>query len=266
MDDVLPERVSFRTAVAIQFRVVGALVLREMRTRFGHSKLGYVWALGEPFVHIALLATIFSFLGRAPLLGTSMQVFFFTGLVPFMLFNKVSNSLTQTINANRSLLAYPMVRPIDTLIGRTFLESATVLCSSLLVALLFFFLGYPVLPDDGLGVLAAIGAAVLLGAGAGTLNAAITIRFRAWATIWSWIQLPSFIVAGIFFVADQLPETIRDFVWWIPLTHAVVAFRDAYYSSYESNFLSMSFLMLVAFGLLSAGLLVLRASRFKIYE
>jgi tetratricopeptide (TPR) repeat protein len=39
-----------------QRRVIRALIIRETRTRFGDSKLGYGWALLEPIMHIALLS------------------------------------------------------------------------------------------------------------------------------------------------------------------------------------------------------------------
>jgi len=42
-----------------QCRVIHALIIRETRTRFGDSKLGYGWALLEPILHITLLSLVF---------------------------------------------------------------------------------------------------------------------------------------------------------------------------------------------------------------
>ena len=39
-----------------QHRVMRALILRETRTRFADTRLGYGWALLEPILHIALLS------------------------------------------------------------------------------------------------------------------------------------------------------------------------------------------------------------------
>src|SRR5205823_2306288 len=51
-----------------QRRVIGALIIRETRTRFADSKLGYGWALIEPVLHIMLLSATFSILmhGQPP--------------------------------------------------------------------------------------------------------------------------------------------------------------------------------------------------------
>lgn len=67
-----------------QARVVHALIIRETRTRFGDSRLGYGWALIEPILHIALLAAMFSLLMRGrPPIGTHFFLFYFTGLVRY---------------------------------------------------------------------------------------------------------------------------------------------------------------------------------------
>jgi tetratricopeptide (TPR) repeat protein len=47
-----------------QGRVIHALIIRETRTRFGDSKLGYGWALLEPIAHILMLSLVFAVLMR----------------------------------------------------------------------------------------------------------------------------------------------------------------------------------------------------------
>jgi hypothetical protein len=45
-------RANIFEALQTQSRVIHALIIRETRTRFGDSKLGYGWALLEPMLHI----------------------------------------------------------------------------------------------------------------------------------------------------------------------------------------------------------------------
>ena len=67
-----------------QARVIQALIIRETRTRFGDSRLGYGWALLEPVLHIALLSAVFSLLVRgSPPIGTHFFVFYYTGLIRY---------------------------------------------------------------------------------------------------------------------------------------------------------------------------------------
>ena len=51
----------------IQGRVLLALMLREARTRYGRQQAGYVWAMIEPLIHMAMFIAIFTFMAaRCP--------------------------------------------------------------------------------------------------------------------------------------------------------------------------------------------------------
>jgi tetratricopeptide (TPR) repeat protein len=71
-------------ALRTQWRVVHALIVRETRTRFGDSTLGYGWALLEPILHILTLSLFFAVLmhGRPPI-GTQFFIFYYTGLIRY---------------------------------------------------------------------------------------------------------------------------------------------------------------------------------------
>ena len=57
-----------------RLRVIFAMVVREMGTRFGRSAGGYLWALGEPLGGIMMLAIAFSLALRSPPIGTSASI------------------------------------------------------------------------------------------------------------------------------------------------------------------------------------------------
>ena len=44
--------------------VIRAIILRETRVRFGRKRLGYLWALLEPMLHILALSGIFILFNR----------------------------------------------------------------------------------------------------------------------------------------------------------------------------------------------------------
>jgi len=74
----------FTEQLRSQGRIVHALIIRETRTRFGDSRLGYGWALLEPILHIALLSAVFSLLMRgSPPIGANFFVFYYTGLIRY---------------------------------------------------------------------------------------------------------------------------------------------------------------------------------------
>jgi BexC/CtrB/KpsE family polysaccharide export inner-membrane protein len=108
---------TFVERLKTQFRVVHALIIRETRTRFGDSRLGYGWALIEPILHIALLSWVFSLLMHGnPPIGTHFFIFYFTGLIPYYIFIHTSTSMTHAVTGNGSLLQLPLVTPFEELV------------------------------------------------------------------------------------------------------------------------------------------------------
>jgi ABC-type polysaccharide/polyol phosphate export permease len=67
-----------------QLRVIHALIIRETRTRFGDSKLGYGWALLEPILHILMLSLVFAVMMRGrPPIGDEFFIFYYTGIIRY---------------------------------------------------------------------------------------------------------------------------------------------------------------------------------------
>ena len=53
------------TGLSGQLEVLNALILREMKTRFGSHQLGYLWALIDPTLWIATFVGMFYLPGRS---------------------------------------------------------------------------------------------------------------------------------------------------------------------------------------------------------
>ena len=86
--------------------------------RHGHPQqpLGRRLPLGDPASRSAArccIAIAFSLMLRAPPLGTSFILFYATGTIPFRLYSAMAGAVAGAINANRGLLAYPVVNPLD---------------------------------------------------------------------------------------------------------------------------------------------------------
>ena len=84
-----------------------ALLLRDAQTRFGETRLGYLWALLEPISHLALIASVFAAThigGTAPV-GSNLIVYYFTGVLPYLLFSNTVFGVQHSLIANRPLLS-----------------------------------------------------------------------------------------------------------------------------------------------------------------
>lgn len=221
--------------------VLFALMLREMATRYGRSWGGYAWAVIEPVAMIALLSIVFSFYFVTPPLGESFVLFYATGLIPFLAFSEVANQSGSALTQNRTLIYFPPVTPLDTILARFALSCATLIVISIIV-----FLGTLLFSGQGFDIdiqylVNAMLASVVLGLGVGTLNALLFAYFPVWRVIWTILNRPLFLISGIFFLFDTLPNNTQGVLWWNPLVHIIGLARKGFYPSYDGNYVTISF-------------------------
>jgi capsular polysaccharide transport system permease protein len=250
-----------------QARVVHALILRETRTRFGESRLGYAWALLEPVLHIAMLSAVFSLLMRGrPPIGTQFFIFYYTGLVPYLAFVHTSTAMTHAITSNGSLLQLPLITNFDVIVARGLLEFVTDVVVAVLLLAGFAAAGMPALPDDIGGAASALIAAALLGCGVGFVNAVVQVLFKSWDKLWTNATRLLYFFSGIFYVPGMMPDWARDILVWNPVLQAVEWFRASFFAVYRPHWLDRSYLVVAAILAMAVGLALERGLRRRLRE
>lgn len=252
--------------IVMQGRVIFALVMREMTTRYGNNPGGYVWALLEPLGMVAMLSFVFSFLARRPALGDSFPVFFATGFLIFHLYRTLSSAISGAISSNRALLSFPRVTLLDTIMARAILEAATgILVMVLILSALVFVYAEPVLINIE-RIALSVGLALVLGVGVGILNAVLYNYFNVWRTIFKIINRPLFIISGVFFLYEDLPRLAQQILWWNPLIHITAMMRTGFYPTYEPTWASPLYVIYFACVPLMLGIMLLRVLRAEMLE
>ncbi|NNJ71353.1 MAG: ABC transporter permease [Kiritimatiellales bacterium] len=249
--------------LALQARVIGALVLRETRATFGTSQLGYLWAILTPAAGTAVLVAVFAAASRQPPFGSSLALFFATGLLTLEFYQKLSGSLMMTFNANKALLTYPLIKETDTLFARFLLISATYLIIMLIFYAALILLGLADAPRYPEQLLWAFLATALLGFGAGIFNAVLYSLWDSWQHVERILTRPLFIISGIFFIPSLLPSKAIAVLKWNPVLHLVEWMRAGYYPNYESTVLDKTYLLAFALILILLGLIGERLYRKK---
>jgi capsular polysaccharide transport system permease protein len=201
----------FGERLRTQCRVIQALIIRETRTRFGDAKLGYGWALLEPIIHITLLSAVFSLLmqGRPPI-GTHFFIFYFTGLIPYLMFVHTSSAMSHAITSNGALLQLPSVTTFDVIAARGLLEMITDVIVAVVLLIAFGIVGLAAAPDDLWGPSTALLVTAMFGCGFGFLNAVLTVLCRSWDKIWPQVTRLLYFFSGIFYVPGMMPDWARD--------------------------------------------------------
>lgn len=255
-----------RTALQIQRSVIFAFFIREIRTRFGAYRLGYLWALLEPLGHILVLVTLFGTLGRSSMPGIHFSLFIITGLFPFLFFRQVWNKSAGGVDANRALLVYRYVQPLDDIWARALLEFVIFAAGFVVFIAGAACLGLPVMPHRPLEVFLAYLLLCIFSIGLGIVTGVITALFPEVKKILPFINRPLYFVSGIFMPLSMVPVEYRGWLLWNPVLHALELARENYFRAFVPAGASWAYLMLSALASLFIGLSVYRVSRYKLLE
>lgn len=189
------------------------------------------------------------------------MLFFATGIIVLQLVLKLAESLMTAIEANRALLAYPPIRPMDVLFARAILIVFTYLLIAIIIFGGLIALDLATLPAHPEEILLALASASLLGFGLGVVNAILLNRWDSWRRIAPILTKPLFFISGVLFVPDHLPPPIIEWLQWNPVLHAIEWTREGYDRAYESQVLDKTFLLLAALSLVFIGLAAERLNR-----
>lgn len=218
-----------------QLQVVYALLLRETKTRFGRSQLGYIWALAQPLMWIGMFAVLYGLIGRLVPPGMSVVAFITTGIVPFSLFKETAARSVSAIDGNKGLLFYPQVRPLDLVVARAILEGVThLLVMALLMSGLALWEGAPNV-DSWLQTLAGFGLASALGISLGLVFSGLGVYSSAVARLFPNLVRIFFWTAALFHPIETVPQAARDVLLLNPVTHAVELVRDGWFQGYTAR-------------------------------
>lgn len=245
-------------------RVIVALILREMSTTYGRSAAGYLWAVAEPVIGIVLLTSIFSLFLRSPPVGHSFALFYATGVLPFMMYLTVSGKVSQSIQFSRQLLTYPRLTFLDAVFARFLLNAITqVVVLQLVLIVLLVTQDTRTTLDFG-AIALSVTMALALAFGVGTLNCLLFAFLPSWQLIWAVLNRPAFLVSGVFFTFESLPDEAQPYIWFNPLIHVVGQMRVGIYPTYSGDYISPGYVFLTAAVPAVAGMFFLRRYHKKI--
>ena len=235
----------FRVAFIQHARVVSALMLRDIQTRFGASYFGFLVGLILPLMHILLVLTVYIMLGRRAPIGTDVMLYLTTAILPFVVWSYTHQKISQAFSQNKALISFPAVRLIDILIARALVEALNATLIICVVATVFFLLEKNVFVARSDGVMLALFLAYLYGISTGFLFGLLSMINPA-LLLFGFLLIPlNWFTCGIFFIPDGLPIEIRNIVAIFPLSHIVDFGRTSVYSSYVSEYYSIIYVLFI---------------------
>lgn len=242
-------------------RVLHALVLREIMTRFGRENLGFVWLVLEP-----LILTTMVMIGWMIMFGTSKQgvpvvQLVLTGYSMLTLWRHIVTRFTHCFRHNAGLMFHRNVKPMDTIFARLFLESFGTLVS--------FFVSYAVLyiidwipPIHDIFLLLA--AWFLLTFFAFSAALIVSALCELWEPAEKFIQPLMYItipLTGAFFMLSWIPSDYHDALLLSPMINTVEMFRAALIGPSTQTYYHPDYVILVSLFLTAFAFLLMRKAQ-----
>ncbi|HEY0107528.1 MAG TPA: ABC transporter permease, partial [Rhizomicrobium sp.] len=224
---------SFRTALAVQLRIIGALTMREIHTRYARENIGFIWLVGEPILFTFGVITIRTFLPFFPheQHGMSLVGFLMTGYMPFLLYRHMISRSINCIRDNHSVLYHRQIRIIDIYLSRLLLEAAGTVIAFIFGCTLFIAVGLMGWPQNLLllyaGWLYAIwfcGALAIFFGAASEISSLVDKLYNPF----SYLSLP---ISGAFYMVAWLPSSWQHVALAIPLVHFFEMIRGGYFGA-----------------------------------
>lgn len=253
-----PPQGSFWRSLAINGRVLHALMMREVITRFGRENVGVLWLIGEPMIFTLGITALWSAAGMNHGSVLPIVAFAITGYSSVLMWRNSVNRCNAGIQANFNLLYHRNVRVLDVFLTRITLEMAGATGSLIVLATFFTLIEWMSPPVDPLQVLggwmmlAWFGAALAILVGAASAYSEIIDR------LWHPTAYLLFPLSGAAYMVEWLPLAGQQAVLYLPMVHGVEMIRDGWFGHVVRTHYDMEYMATVNLVLTLLGLWLVR--------
>jgi len=261
-----PPARSFREALITQKRVIGALIMREVHTRFGRENVGYLWLFLEPMLLASVIGLLHYEAGHNEYGGDIKPLpFAVIGYTVFILFRGVVNRSEGVIEANAPLLYHRSVTILDMILARALLEFASLFATFTVIMTIIIFSGLADLPARPLYLMLGWGFMWWYCLGHSLIITALTHDNRTAGRLVHPYTYFMTGLSGAFYQVKWLPPTVREWAGWLPTTTIFETARYGYFESANDDYAYYGYLSAVCLISTWIGLILVRRTRHKIH-
>lgn len=251
---------SLRACLKVQGRVLHALLIREMLTRYGRNNIGFLWLFVEPMLFTIVVTIVWS--ATRSIHGSDIPIvaFALTGYASMLMWRNMPGRCIRAITSNKALLHHRLVKPLDVYCARLLLEFAGSSTSFVILGIGFWAFDWLLPPEDALQVL---GGWLLLGwfgVGLALVLGSLSERSELVDRIWPPLSYFIFPFSGAGFLADSLPERLREIVLYLPMLNCNEFIREGYFGSKMTPHYDLQYVIIFNLALTFVGLGLVRSS------
>lgn len=251
-------------AASIQADVIGALIMRELHTRFGRENIGYLWIFAEPLL-LALAVGLLHSQHEVPLGGGIRTIpFAIAGYTLFIMFRSMVSRAETLLEANRPLLNHRRVTILDMLVARAALEVASTTVVLFILLSGVAILGFGEWPHDPL----LLGLALFL-MGWFSFACSLIVAFLSHESPAAgrlvhpllYLSMP---LSGAFYSMLWLGGGLQDLAAWIPTVPIFELMRAGMFAGYPDTWAGVGYPLACCALLTILGLAAVRLLRGRV--
>ena len=218
-------------AFKVQLRVIGALLMREVLTRYGRHNIGFLWLFVEPMIFTLGVTTLWTLAGMHRESPIPIVAFAVTGYSSVLLWRNMPSRCVCAIEPNLALMYHRSVKVIDIFAARLILEVAGATTSFITLSTIFTSLGWMEPPLDILKVLLGWIMLAWFGSSLALLLGSLSSRTELVEKLWHPAAYLLFPLSGAAFMVEWLPKWAQEGLLWLPMVHGVEYVREGYFGS-----------------------------------
>ncbi len=228
---ILTQLSTLGRSAAVQWRVIHALLMREILTRYGRHNIGFLWLFVEPMLFTTGVTTLWTLTKSVHGSNLPIVAFALSGYSAVLLWRNMPSRCIGAIEPNLSLMYHRNVRVIDIFVARLILEGGGATISFVTLSLFFIYVGWLAPPVDVLTVAKGWLMIAWFGASLAIFLGALSERTELIEKIWHPASYLAFPLSGAAFMVSALPPAAQHYILYVPMVNGVEMVREGYFGN-----------------------------------
>ena len=218
-------------SMRIEWRIIHALLMREILTRFGRHNIGFMWMFVEPMIFTLGVTALWTITKNVHGSNLPIAAFALTGYSSVLLWRNMPSRTIHAVEPNLALMYHRNVKVIDIYAARLILEGGGATTSFAVLMIVFMSVGLIDPPEDLLKLFAAWMMLFWFGTSLALLLGSLSEDWEVVERLWHPASYLLFPLSGAAFLLDVVPEHFRNVLLYLPMVSGVEYLREGYFGS-----------------------------------
>ena len=227
--------------LARHFRIIGALMMREVITRFGREGLGFAWLIGEPLLFCFGVMGLWSLTKPDYEHGIRLAPFVMTAYMSLILCRHLISFIAGALQANMGLLYHRRIAPLHIFTARIIMEFGGATAAFAVVYAILFVMGEVNLPYSYLLLYSGWFLLCWIAAGFALVLAGLAMRFEIFERFIGLISYLLIPLSGAFAMVAWAPPAVQKIYLLIPFVHPIEMIRAAVFGEFVETHYSFAY-------------------------